>query len=64
MAGGEDFIEKVGDLLKGNKREMGQSEAGRLVRKSRSVPVEKVLAEEKDNRLPLGCDFDLQERSK
>ncbi len=44
MAGGEDFIEKVGDLLKGNKREMGQSEAGRLVRKSRSVPVEKVLA--------------------
>ena len=41
MAGGEVFIEKVGDLLKGKKREMGQSKAGRLAGKSRSVPVEK-----------------------
>jgi len=54
MAGGETFTEKVGNLFKGKKREMGQRKAGRLVRNSRSVPVEKVLAEEKDNRLPLG----------
>jgi len=42
VAGREVFIEKVGDLLKGKKREMGQSEAGSLAVKSRSVPAEKV----------------------
>ena len=41
----------MGDLLKGKKREMGQSEAGRLVRKSRTVLVEKVLAEEKERTI-------------
>ena len=44
MSGGETFTEKVGNLFKGKKREMGQRKAGRLVRNSRSVPVEKVLA--------------------
>ena len=42
MAGGGVLIEKVGDFLKGKKREMGQSEAGRLAGKSRSVSLEKV----------------------
>jgi len=42
VAGGKVLIEKVGDLLKGKKREMGQSKAGRLAVKSRFVPVEKV----------------------
>jgi len=42
VAGGGVLIEKVGDFLKGKKRKMGQSEAGRLAVKSRFVPVEKV----------------------
>ncbi len=53
VVGGEDFIEKVGDLLQGKKREMGQSKAGRLARKSRTMLVEKVLAGEKDKRLRI-----------
>ena len=46
MAGGKVRIEKVGDFLKGKKREMGQSEAGRLAGKSRSVSVEKIRRRE------------------
>jgi len=58
LAGPEVFIKKVGDLLKGKKREMGQSKAGRLARKKSFCPCGESSAKKRISDYAFGYEFD------